>query len=94
MRHAMEQEFEQYAELKQYMEEQFMFEFDSEITEDSDLFKAGVLDSFGYISLMAHIEREYGVKFGEEALLGNVSASLSGIVDFVVSARRQTAESR
>ncbi|WP_314172110.1 acyl carrier protein [Streptomyces winkii] len=81
-------------ELKQYMEEQFMFEFDSEITADTDLFKAGVLDSFGYISLIAHVEREYGVKFGEEALLGNVAVTLAGIVDSVASARRQTAESR
>ncbi|RAJ67210.1 acyl carrier protein [Streptomyces sp. Amel2xB2] len=81
-------------ELKQYMEEQFMFEFDSEITEDTDLFKAGVLDSFGYISLIGHIEEEYGVKFGEEALLGNVAVTFASIVESVASARRQTAESR
>ncbi|OEV13117.1 acyl carrier protein [Streptomyces nanshensis] len=81
-------------ELKQYMEEQFMFEFDSEITEDTDLFKAGVLDSFGYISLIGHIEGEYGVKFGEEALLGNVAVTFAGLVESVASARRQTAESK
>ncbi|MBR8740353.1 acyl carrier protein [Nocardiopsis sp. MG754419] len=79
-------------ELKQYMEEQFMFEFDSEITEDSDLFKAGVIDSFGYITLIGHIEQEYDVKLGEEALLGNVMVSLSGIVGFVESARSRTSE--
>jgi D-alanine--poly(phosphoribitol) ligase subunit 2 len=88
MRHAMEQE------LRKYMEDRFMFEFDAEITEETDLFKAGVLDSFGYIQLMAHIEEEYGVKFGEDALLGNVAVSLSGITGAVADARRQTAESR
>lgn len=81
-------------ELKQYMEEQFMFDFDSEITEDTDLFKAGVLDSFGYIALMTHIEQEYGVQFGEEMLLGNVMVSLSSIVEFVGTARDQAVESR
>ncbi|MPY50106.1 acyl carrier protein [Streptomyces acidicola] len=81
-------------ELRSYMEEQFMFEFDSEITEDTDLFKAGVLDSFGYVSLMAHIEQHYGVRIGEEGLLDNVRVSLSGIVELVEAARERTAGSR
>ncbi|QHC23843.1 acyl carrier protein [Streptomyces sp. GS7] len=79
--------------LKQYMEERFMFEFDSDITEDTDLFKAGILDSFGYISLMAHIEEAYGVPLGDE-ILGNVMVSLSGIVGFVDAARLRAAGSR
>lgn len=80
-------------ELKKHMEEQFMFEFDSDITEDTDLFKAGILDSFGYISLMSHIEREYDVPLGDE-ILGNVMVSLSGIVRFVDAARARVAGSR
>ncbi|MER7986298.1 acyl carrier protein [Streptomyces noursei] len=80
-------------ELKQYMEERFMFEFDADITEDTDLFKAGVLDSFGYLSLMGHIEETYGVPLGDE-ILGNVMVSLSGIVGFVEAARARVAGSR
>ncbi|MCR8573855.1 MULTISPECIES: acyl carrier protein [Streptomyces] len=80
-------------ELKKHMEEQFMFEFDSDITEDTDLFKAGILDSFGYLSLMKHVEEEYGVPLGEE-ILGNVMVSLSGIVGFVDTARARAAGSR
>lgn len=78
-------------ELKQYLEERFMFEFNAEITEDSDLFKAGILDSFGYISLMRHIEERYGVKFGADDELGNVVVSLSGLVDYVDAARAHAA---
>ncbi|AJT61931.1 acyl carrier protein [Streptomyces chattanoogensis] len=80
-------------ELKKHMEERFMFEFDSDITEDTDLFKAGILDSFGYISLMAHIEEEYGVPLGDE-ILGNVMVSLNGIVGLVDAARSRAAGSR
>ncbi|KPC60801.1 acyl carrier protein [Streptomyces chattanoogensis] len=80
-------------ELKKHMEERFMFEFDSDITEDTDLFKAGILDSFGYISLMAHIEGEYGVPLGDE-ILGNVMVSLNGIVGLVDAARSRAAGSR
>ncbi|GAA2461825.1 acyl carrier protein [Streptomyces glaucus] len=81
-------------ELKRYMEERFLFTFDEDITEDTDLFKAGILDSFGYIELMAHIEETYGVKFGEEDLLNGVVVSFSGIRDFVGSAPRQSTGSR
>lgn len=81
-------------ELKEYLEEQFMFEFDAEITEETDLFKAGILDSFGYISLMTHIEQSYGVRFGEDELLGNVMVSLAGIAEFVDDARERALESR
>ncbi|MEV6669062.1 acyl carrier protein [Streptomyces sp. NPDC051162] len=81
-------------DIKKYMEEQLMFEFDSEITEDTDLFKAGILDSFGYVSLMAHIEKEYDVSFGEDELLSNIMVSLTGIVEFVDTVRARTAGSR
>lgn len=82
-------------DLKKYLEEQFLFEFGPEITEESDLFKAGILDSFGYISLMGHIEQEYGVDFAEEGLRGNIMVSLAGIVEYVNDALgAQSAESR
>ncbi|WP_258341596.1 acyl carrier protein [Saccharopolyspora gregorii] len=81
-------------ELKDYLEEQFLFEFDAETTEDTDLFQAGILDSFGYISLMTHIEERYGVQFEEDELLGNVMVSLNGIAAFVDGARERALESR
>lgn len=81
-------------EIKKYMEEQLMFEFDSEITEDTDLFKAGILDSFGYLQLMAHIEKEYDVSFGKDELLSNIMGSLNGIAEFADAARARTVGSR
>ncbi|WP_222598231.1 acyl carrier protein [Lentzea tibetensis] len=70
------------AELKSYLENEALFRFDDEITEDTDLFKAGVLDSFGYVSLMNHVRERHGVELGED-LLDSVLVSLRGIVEFV-----------
>lgn len=70
------------AELKSHLEHEALFEFGGEITEDTDLFKAGVLDSFGYISLMNHIHERYGVELGED-LLDSVLVSLTAIAEFV-----------
>lgn len=81
-------------ELKRYMEDRFLFAFDEEITEDTDLFKAGILDSYGYIELMAHVEETYGVTFTEEELLSDVMVSLSSITGFVTSRLHHGAGSR
>ncbi len=80
-------------ELKRYMEDRFLFTFDEEITEDTDLFKAGVLDSFGYISLMNHVRERYGVELGED-VLDSVRVSLRGIVEFVEANAARGAEVR
>ena len=81
-------------ELKSHLEQEFMFEFDAEITEDTDLFKAGILDSFGYISLMRHIEECYGVKFGADSLSGEIMVSLSRLADFVSTESAGTGKGR
>lgn len=70
--------------LIQYFQDNFLIEFDGELTEDTDLFKAGVLDSFGYIQLIKYIEREFGFKFSAAELM-KVEASLNKIADKIAS---------
>ncbi len=65
------------------MTETFLFEFDNEITEKSDLFKMGVIDSFGYIQLLKYLEIEFKIKYSEEEILTNVLVSFSNIIDSV-----------
>jgi len=67
-------------EVIRYMEKAFLFKFDSEVTETSDLFKAGIIDSYGYIKLMQYIQTTFQIQFSKEELLSNVVTSLSGIV--------------
>jgi D-alanine--poly(phosphoribitol) ligase subunit 2 len=69
--------------LKKYMEETFMFEFNDEITLESDLFKMGIIDSYGYIKLIKNLESEFGIEFTEDEILDNVFVSVSSIVDCV-----------
>ncbi len=75
--------------IQQFMQETFLVDFNNEITADSDLFKLGVIDSFGYIQLIKFLEREFNIKFTEEEMLSNVLVSLSHINDFVSKKRSQ-----
>jgi acyl carrier protein len=67
--------------LTDYLEESFMFEFSDEITQESDLFKAGIIDSYGYIKLIKYLQTEFGVTFSEEEILDNIFVSLQSLAE-------------
>lgn len=67
------------SKIRDFIEEQFLIEFDESFPETSDLFKEGVMDSFGYIQLVRFLEQEYDIKFTEQEMTGNVMVSLTQI---------------
>ena len=67
-----------------FLTQEFLFEFDGElISPDTNLFVAGVLDSFGFVQLITFLEETYQIKFTDEELLGNQLNSLSDMVEIV-----------
>lgn len=69
--------------LRAFIEEQFLIEFDETFPESTDLFKEGVMDSFGYVQLCRFLEREYDITFSEEEMTRNVLVSLTQIEEAV-----------
>lgn len=69
--------------IRNMIEAQFLVEFDDELTEQSDLFKAGVIDSFGYVQLLSSIEEEFSIQLKDEDFLKNILTSLESIDAFV-----------
>ena len=69
--------------IREFMEQRFLIEFDASFPEDTDLFKEGVMDSFGYVQLCHFLEKELCFSFSEEDLTANVLVSLSRIRAFV-----------
>ncbi|HEX2841885.1 acyl carrier protein [Hyphomicrobium sp.] len=75
--------------IRAFIEEQFLVEFDETFTEDADLFREGVMDSFGYVQLHRFIEREFGIKFTETQLTENLLVSCTQICVYVLRAIAQ-----
>ncbi|MCX4849906.1 phosphopantetheine-binding protein [Streptomyces sp. NBC_00893] len=71
--------------IQRLIEDQFLVEFDGELTVETDLFKTGVMDSFGYIQLLTAIEREFSLQLTDEELLRNIFSSLEAIDAFVAN---------
>ena len=69
--------------IQQFIKDTFLFEFNNEVTEKSDLFKSGVIDSHGYIQLVNYLETEFKINFTEEEILANVFVTFSSIMDYV-----------
>ncbi|MFD6334256.1 acyl carrier protein [Streptomyces niveus] len=70
-------------QIRRFIEEYFLVEFGADVTPETDLFKAGVIDSFGYVQLMAFLESEFSLKLTGEEILLNVLVSLDAIDAFV-----------
>lgn len=66
-----------------FIEAQFLIEFGDEVTPQSDLFKDGIIDSFGYIHLMKYLEEEFSLKIDSEEFLLDVPSTLEAIDRFV-----------
>lgn len=71
--------------IRAFIEEQFLVEFDEDFPESTNLFKEGVMDSFGYVQLCRFLEREFSITFSEAEMTGNVLVSLTQIRETVAA---------
>lgn len=78
--------------IRDFIEEQFLIEFDESLPDNADLFKEGVMDSFGYIQLIRFLEQAFGIKFTEQEMTGDVMVSLSQIEARVTQKRSEQTE--
>ncbi|MFE3941880.1 acyl carrier protein [Streptomyces sp. NPDC059118] len=69
--------------IQKLIEDQFLVDFDGELTAETDLFKTGVIDSFGYIQLLSTLEKDFSLQLTDEEFLRNIFSSLDAIDTFV-----------
>lgn len=71
--------------IRAHIEEEFLVQFGGELADDTDLFKAGIIDSFGYVRLIGFLQDTFGVSFGDEELLTNVMISVDRMADAIAA---------
>jgi acyl carrier protein len=69
--------------VQKFLAERFLVEIGGDLDEHSDLFQLGLIDSQGYVELVAFMERDLGIALTDEEILSNVLVSFSGILSFV-----------
>lgn len=69
--------------ISKFLQERFLVDFNKNADGDTDLFKNGFIDSFGFMELVSYLETEFKIEYQpEELLLGQLN-SLNGLVESV-----------
>lgn len=68
-----------------YIEAQFLVTNGEDFTAGTNLFEAGIMDSFGYVQLVNFIQSEFGITLDDDAILTSVMVSLQRMTDAVTA---------
>lgn len=70
-------------EIQQYLTDNFLVDFRGAVTAETNLFEAGLIDSFGFVQLVGYIEQEYKLKVTDEDVTSDALTTLTKIVAYV-----------
>jgi len=74
--------------IRQYLAETLLIEFSDDasgVSEDANLFESGLIDSFGFVQLVAFLEKEFDIKISDDEVLSDALSSFAKIRTFVGS---------
>ncbi|MGI4861278.1 MAG: acyl carrier protein [Janthinobacterium lividum] len=66
--------------IRDFIEETFLVKFGVDLDPQTDFFKAGLIDSFGYVQLINFIESEFTVKYDEEEMLTQIFTTYASLI--------------
>lgn len=72
-------------QIQTFLAKTFMIDFEKKAARDTDLFEAGLIDSYGFIDLVAFIEQTFSVSMSDDDLASPEMSSLAGIARMVAS---------
>lgn len=77
--------------IKDFVGENSLVDFaDGSVADDTDLFVTGVLDSFGMMKLVQHLESTFRIKFKAQDFASPLMATIGGMVSIVEGRRQKT----
>ena len=70
--------------IRRYLGDTLLVEFDpaSGVDDDTNLFESGLIDSFGFVQLVAFLEKEFGIKITDDEVLSDSLSSFAKIRSF------------
>jgi len=77
--------------IKARIEEEMLVTYGEDFTDDTNLFEAGIMDSFGYVQLVGFLQDTFGIEFSDDVILTNVMVSLGRMIE-AVEAQMQLAQ--
>lgn len=70
--------------IRNYLAETLLIELgDGGVDEEENLFESGLIDSFGFVQLVAFLEKEFDIKISDDEVLSDSLSSYAKIRSFV-----------
>lgn len=70
--------------IRNYLAETLLIELgNGGVDEDQNLFESGLIDSFGFVQLVAFLEKEFDIKISDDEVLSDSLSSFAKIRSFV-----------
>ena len=72
-------------EIKQFFEDNFMAEFESDFSDDDSFLDNGIIDSTGVLELVLFIEETYEIKVQDEEIIPENLDSFNNLNQYISS---------
>jgi acyl carrier protein len=74
------------AAIKRYIADNFFFDIDADdkLDDRSNLFQAGVLDSYGLVELISFLEEQFAAKLQDEDMSSGRLVSVEGMAQLIL----------
>ena len=69
--------------IRQFIIENFLFEEDENLKEDTSFLEAGIIDSTGILELVSFIEENYGITVEDEELIPENLDSIANVAAYL-----------
>ena len=80
------------ADVRAFIVDNFLFGDDEGVTEDTQLFESGFVDSTGILELVAFIEKQYAVLVADDELVPENFKTLTAIARYIDAKKNNHAE--
>ena len=76
-------ESDAYTIIKGFLEEAFLVEFVDGVGPETNLFRQGIIDSYGYVELVVFLEKTFKIKISDDDQTSGALASLAKMTALV-----------
>jgi acyl carrier protein len=79
------------AKIRDYLSQNFLFSDDGfHYEDDASFLELGIIDSFGFVELLAFVHEEFGISVADEELVPDNFDSVSKLTSFISRKRSGT----
>jgi acyl carrier protein len=79
--------------IRQFIIENFLFEEDENLKEDTSFLENGIIDSTGILELVTFLEETYGITVEDEELIPENLDSIANVVKYLERKKNEMANS-